>query len=445
MAKVIEWLKKIFTANILTLIVTCIAAWFAYQQYVMNNSGQITPYIYEYEVVPNRNVIFIKTNDTIKVIKPELPQRAKNTSKYSISNLKLIYTVSSYINSNPTIKIFPNKCFVEGPTSVDYNTNTVSQQYTYKTDRFYAGDITPIFLDSLIFLPQEQNDTLNRHFDITTEISWEGGDSKNFFSRFWYRQIEDDKVMPKYYLDRIDKQNYEPVDPSYWYSKACDLAKKYFPKKEKAEIILLYHVYNDSISVRGVGGHFYDISVEEIDSIRNIKTLSRSFLSKHLYGFNYKEISYNINWIDALFAILFFLSFIFVIVLWLRNRNKSFKYNAIAIMALLVISAFILYFSNDFFLNHFDRNPDVNKYLYYSWINIIVFSLAILSSFIFIIMMIIRIYKYILGSDKYVKHDWLDYASTISGIALFASIIYLFFEKFQFYYGSLSQLINNTI
>ena len=99
MHKLILWLKRNFTVSICALIVSVISALMAYNRYLIENGGQITPVLYSSESnIPNRKVIICIEDDTVKLYGYEFCRRFMNTSKYTMKYSKASYQYS--VNSN---------------------------------------------------------------------------------------------------------------------------------------------------------------------------------------------------------------------------------------------------------------------------------------------------------------------------------------------------------
>ena len=94
MNKIIEYIKKIWSVGVITLIVTIV---FGYDQFVKNQSGEVTPVFYNIEDEgTHKDILIIKTNDSIILNSPYFIQSFKNTSKYALENVVIDVTIPQF-------------------------------------------------------------------------------------------------------------------------------------------------------------------------------------------------------------------------------------------------------------------------------------------------------------------------------------------------------------
>lgn len=392
MNKIIEWLKRITNLQFITLVLSIITTFFAYNQYIKDNSGSVTPCINNIEVQEvNKSFIICKTEDTIKIANPEIVHTFRNTSKYTIQNFHVNYTLlfpNTQMNEKISFDTSPK--FTKPQGSLDVNQNVYKWNIIYKENTFFPGEITPTALRKLIISPLETTDTLFYYFDIITNVGWDGKEDKTYSSRIWFYQVKDTFCL----TDSISQEMF--IKHHQNWAATVQVRTKGKLDNNGVDFILAYHSRLDSlnefgqrIAPLGFWSHFHSINNENIDSITSSVFPSPHFYYSHKYVNYVRENIYSTNWWSLVVGIMGILITIFFTFICRKSfLQNPIKYNIFwisAILSFLIISFRAVYI--ELYNNHFiDESFDI----FYWWIIIPIGLISTLTIAVYLLLLIIK-------------------------------------------------------
>lgn len=398
----VKWVKRISWKASITIIITALGTYFAYDSYNRNNSGEIEPVINAKKCKSNLAIALLHTDDTIQFYYPELNQCVRNTSKYSIKNLKINCSVSFLPYDNKLRETFSfevNPSFKR--TSVNIANGHQTIVYTYKQSDFYSGESSQPFLKKITILPKYTNDTTFHYVDITTTVNWEGAEEKKYYSRINIACVP------------------STIDYNSWVEKVITFTKGKLPD-EGVDVILCYKTYLDSLNSegfpicnRGYYTHFRNLDNTLIDSISLSKPISQNFFEKHL-GYIFEDLpERKISWVGIICSSLIFIFALLFLVIYIKEY-KTLKIRDKII--LLSFSVFLLI--NSAYLATEELSSQYHTAAYLEIINFV--SATIISLFLicFSICLIIEGFKSIRELRQIYKRD---------KFAIFAFVIALTF------------------
>lgn len=221
MHKLILWLKRNFTVSICALIVSVISALMAYNRYLIENGGQITPVLYSSESnIPNRKVIICIEDDTVKLYGYEFCRRFMNTSKYTMKYSKASYTtITKRSSPNIIVRLAVSKKidFTEG--FFDISNGERHDKYVCRYGDLYQDDVTPNFLDTITIIPKSYVEVDTMSFDVEEKFYWNTNAPISFKTHFYVLRMEQ-KEFPKIWHDSViaklkeimnENENYEVI------------------------------------------------------------------------------------------------------------------------------------------------------------------------------------------------------------------------------------------
>lgn len=289
MHKLILWLKRNFTVSICALIVSIISALMAYNRYLIENGGQITPVLYSSEAnIPNRTVIICVEDDTVKLYGYEFCRRFMNTSKYAMKYSKASYTIVSNPSNVVDVRLDVSKKYDFTESFFDISTGERYDNYVCKFGDLYQDDITPNFLDTITLIPRLNADEDTISFNVEEKFYWNTNAPISFKTKF--------------FILRMGKKEF----PIEWSDSVIAKLKGIMNKGENYEVILFPHNY----SINDLGSsQFRNININNIDSLNYIFD-HKVWAKNHLYQFKnlqQKKIKWNNLMIGSIFLILILL------------------------------------------------------------------------------------------------------------------------------------------
>ena len=322
MEKLFLWLKRLFSANFIIIVLTALSAWLAYKQFSGNLGGKVVPVFYSSEKENgNHCTLICKTNDTISLTYPQLFPQFKNISKRAIRNFRLEYTIVSPLQDPyfQFIKYETNSPFSATPPEVDVMNGLFRTKYTYKTDMLFAQEETPCLIKRLEFLPIQEVDSFYRNFAIECKISWDGKkDVSEYISYVNFRDFPDDKPFDK----RVSQDSlfivfYDWAYPIYQTINGSVTSM--------TDLLLAYHLQSDSTGFSGTYSLLKDINIADIDSLclENYPQTHPQFLYNHLYGTYQQKNREKIDWMAIIAGIFSFLLAILFFALFINSKKNK--------------------------------------------------------------------------------------------------------------------------
>lgn len=288
MHKILLWLKRNFTVSICALIVSIISALMAYNRYLIENGGQITPVLYSSEASnPIRKVIVCIEDDTVKLHGYEFCRRFMNTSKYTMKYSKASYTtISKRSSPNIIVKLAVSKKYEFTEGFFDISSGERHDKYVCKYGDLYQDDVTPNFLDTITIIPKSYVEVDTMSFDVEEKFYWNTNAPISFKTHF--------------YVLRMEQKEF----PKIWHDSVIAKLKEIMNENENYEVIIFPHNY--SINYLS-SAQFKNINKHNIDSLSNIYD-HKGWAKKHLYQFKSLQQK-KINWQDLLIG-----SFILILI-----------------------------------------------------------------------------------------------------------------------------------
>lgn len=305
MDRILEWLKRLFSANFIIILLTGITAWLAYKQFSGNLGGEVVPVIYSSEKENgNHCTLICKTNDTVYLLSPQLFPQFKNISKRAIHNFRLEYTIVSPFQDLyfQKVKYEVNNAFSSTPFEVDVVNHQVRSKHIYKTDKLFAQDETPCLFNNIEFLPVPEIDSFYRSFAVECRISWDGKkDVSEYASYVNFRDFTD--------------TTFNFFDWAYSVYGSINGTVT-----SKTDLLLAFHLQQDSMQISGTSSLLKDLELSDLDSlcIENYLQTHPQFYINHLYGIHHSNDNKHekVEWssviigiISLILAILFFVLF----------------------------------------------------------------------------------------------------------------------------------------
>lgn len=392
MEKLVTLLKKIFTVNVLALLVSCIAAWFAYDQYNRANSGKVTAYLMDREVPTDfYNVVLCTTGDSINIKWPHYYVRFKNSSNYALPNFRIKYKIheSIFQTQNPPMEF---SFWEDGLDDNGFHTDETSLtnvfEFSHKCATFYPEDYTPIFVNRNTV---QKSDTIRTGiYRIDAIVSWDGQEPLQY-TTILNLYIIPDSVKPE--DNNADILN----DPDYqtWAGKVGKSVSSSFHGQEPFDLILGYHIQEDSISASGYKAHLHNFHIGDFSQLS--KDADFDFLREHAVFF--KQASKDVTFCENCYIAFFVCWVAFFYLIFVGNKFKRAEFRKASLFdKLLTISLPIFVVSGIYIAGH------TNYYLQF-WldhINLILFSsaVAIIYTILFSLRVIIEWIKELPRSAK---------------------------------------------
>ena len=291
MNKIIEYIKKIWSVGVITLIVTIV---FGYDQFVKNQSGEVTPVFYNIEDEgTHKDILIIKTNDSIILNSPYFSQSFKNTSKYALENVVIDVTMKCKPVNGYDTRFTPNDSYKM--TYEGLEGSQVCRTFQYKTELLYPNEMSPNFFKQLTFLPQAEKDSFFVSFLVETKIAWNGHKSEKYTTNICFKTVLDDNKIDSLYEDSTRIFG--------WLHKVSN-ALKGKVTFNKFNYCFAFHSIQDSLKRQGSTAYFHDIVATDIDSVANP---SISFIQRKTFGISAPEVIYTYSTWNLILGIILLL------------------------------------------------------------------------------------------------------------------------------------------
>lgn len=307
----IKWIKGISWQTWLTILISAFGTYFAFDSYNRTNSGEISPVINGKACKEDLIIAFLHTEGPIQVYNPQFNQCIKNTSKYSIKNLKVNCRLSffPYDNLLKDFNFEVNPLFQR--TSVSQSNGLYNIDFVYKQSDFYAGEYTPPFFKKIALNPNNLNDSTIHFIDIITSVNWDGVEETHYSSRINFALV--------------------PSTPYFrtWIDSCIYFMKNKLPEDD-IDVVLCYKTFSDSLnehgfpmSNKGQYSHFKNLNKTLIDSISfTNNTPSVAFLNQHLNYLQEDKAEPNISYTNILAIAFTFIIAIFIFVIIIKAYSN---------------------------------------------------------------------------------------------------------------------------
>lgn len=317
MQKIILWLKRNFTVSVCALVVSIISAMMAYNRYLIENGGQITPVLYSSESNdPIRKVILCIEDDTVKLYGYEFCRRFMNTSKYTMKYSKASYTtITKRSLAKINVKLAVSKKYDYTDSFFDITNGERYDNYVCRFGDLYQDDITPNFIDTLTIIPNSYEEVDTMSFDVEEKLYWNTNTPISFRTNF--------------FILRMEKKEF----PKEWNDSVIAKLKGIMKENENYEVILFPHNYSIGYLT---SSQFRNINKNNIDSITSPLD-HKAWTMTHLYQF--KKLQHEkIKWHDIIIGSFFIILILLVNLICLKEKISNFiEVNCLLIPFIIIV------------------------------------------------------------------------------------------------------------